>query len=251
MTPNAAAPAPAGYGGTAVPIKIVLADDHHLVRQGIRCMLEGEEDFEVVGETADGLKVTGLVERLKPRVLIVTVALPGLNGIDVTRVVRQRRPSTAVIVLSAIPSERWVVEALRAGASAFVVQQARGMELVRAIRKAAVGQRYLSEPFSASGVQPWLERAQRRHDDDPYDRLTPREREVLQLVAEGYSSAGIASRLDISPRTAESHRGSVMRKLGLGSQVDLVRYALARGILSLPSDIPPTSLRRPGRPSAN
>jgi DNA-binding NarL/FixJ family response regulator len=249
MMPDTAAPARPGDGGGA-PIRIVLADDLNLVRQGIRCMLQVEKDLAVVGEAADGLKVVGIVDRLKPRVLVVTVALSGLNGLDVTRLVRQRLPGTAVVVLASTPDERWLVAALRAGAAGFVVQQARGTELLRAIRRAAVGQRYLSEPFAASGMQRWLERAE-RDPVDPYERLTAREREVLQLVAEGYSSAGIAGRLTISPRTVESHRASVMRKLGLGSQVEVVRYALARGILSPRWDRVPASIRRPGRPSPN
>lgn len=207
-------------------------------------MLQLEPDLDIVGEAPDGLKAVQLVERLKPRVLVVTMPLPGLNGLDVTSHVRQRVPGTAVIVLSSAPDERWVVEALRAGAAGVVVQQAKGEELVRAIRTVGVGRRYLSAPFSAQGVDTWLRRA-RAAAPDPYETLTSREREVLQLVAEGYSSAGIAARLSISPRTAESHRASVMRKLGLGNQVELVRYALARGILALPADVRPPTPRRP------
>ncbi len=208
-------------------ITIVLADDHQLVRDSLKCLLEVQKDFAVVGETGDGLKVSSLVSRLKPDVLVVNLGLPGLNGLEVTRRVT---PGTRVIVVSRSPSDRSVIEALRSGASGFVAEQARSDELIRAVRRVISGGRYLSAPFSKQTVATWLQRAERR-EDDPYDRLTSREREVLQLVAEGYSSAAIAGRLSISPRTAEAHRASVMRKLGLASQVDLIRYALARGIL--------------------
>lgn len=208
-------------------ITIVLADDHQLVRDSVKCLLQEQKDFEVIGETGDGLKVAALVGRLKPHVLIVNLGLPGLNGLEVTRRVTA---GTRVIVLSRSPSERSVIEALRSGAAGFVAEQAKSEELIRAVRRVTAGDRYLSAPFSRHTVATWLQRAERR-EDDSYDRLTGREREVLQLVAEGYSSAAIAGRLSISPRTAEAHRASVMRKLSLASQVDLIRYALARGIL--------------------
>ena len=221
--------------GARTPITVVLAEAHHIVRQGIRCLLEREKDFQVVGETADGLKVTGLVERRKPRVLVVAMALPGLNGLQVIRQVKRRAPETSVILLSMYENERYVVEALQNGASGYVSKRAKGMELIRGIRAVATGGRYLSEPLSKRPMHAWLEQA-RRGPADAYESLTSREREVFQLVAEGYSSAGIANRLSISPRTAESHRANVIRKLRLTNQVDLIRYALTRGILLAPAN---------------
>jgi DNA-binding NarL/FixJ family response regulator len=217
------------------PITIALADDQHLVRQGIRCLLELEKDFKIVGDTGDGIKVVGLVARLEPSVLIVALAMPGLNGVEITRQVRQRFPQTGVVVLSMSTDDRYVIEALRSGAGGYLVKQAKASELIRAIRRVAGGRYYLSAPFRKDPVEVWLQRC-RRATPDPYTTLTSREREVLQLVAEGHSSGDIAGRLAISRRTAEAHRANFMRKLRLHNHVELIQYALGRGILMLPGD---------------
>jgi DNA-binding NarL/FixJ family response regulator len=154
-----------------------------------------------------------------------------------------------VILLSMYAGEQYVIEALRSGASGYVGTQAKGIELVRAIRKVAAGDRYLSAPLSEYPMETWLQRAKAR-PLDPYNALTSREREVFNLVSEGHSSANIANRLSISRRTAESHRANVMRKLHLGNQIDLVRFAIARGVLALPED-PPPNPDRGSRPAAN
>jgi len=219
--------------GRAPVITIALADQHHLIREGVRCLLATKKDFKIVGEVADGLKVIGLVERRKPRVLIMALALPGLSSFEVTLRVRRRWPETAVILLSMYASDQYVIEALRSGASGYVVTQAKGIELIRAIRRVAAGDRYLSAPLSQRPMDAWLQRAQAR-TLDPYDALTSREREVFNLVSEGHSSASIAGRLSISRRTAESHRANVMRKLDLGNQIDLLRFAIVRGLVALP-----------------
>jgi len=161
------------------------------------------------------------------------VGLSGLNGIEVTRQVRRRTPETKVVVLSRYLDEDYVGEALRNGASAYVVKQAKGSDLVRAIRCVMAGRRYLSPPFSERSVDVWL---RARRESDPYDSLTNREREVFQLAAEGHSTDGIAGRLSISPRTAETHRASAMRKLGLTRQFELIRYAAGRGFIVLSGD---------------
>jgi DNA-binding NarL/FixJ family response regulator len=216
-------------------ITIALADDQHLVRQGIKCLLELEKDLRVIGETGDGIEVVGLVGRVKPSVLVVALGMPGLNGVEIARQVRQRSPDTGVVILSMSPDERYVVEALRNGASGYLVKQADAAELIRAIRKVSDGRYYLSAPFRQDAVDVWLQRS-RRATPDPYSTLTSREREVLQLVAEGHSSGAIAARLSISPRTAEAHRANFMRKLRLRNHVALIQYALGRGILMLPGD---------------
>ena len=211
-------------------IRIVLADDQNVVREAIKCLLEVEADFEVVGEADNGLAVVPMVERVKPDLVILDVAMPGLFGPEVARQVRQRSPQTAVLILSRHVSERYVTEALRSGAIGYVAAQAHARELIRAVRSAVQGQRYLSTPLSADDVQTWLSRAE-GHAADPYTTLTSREREVLQLVAEGESSTRVARRLSISVRTAEAHRANVMRKLRLKNHTALIRYALARGVL--------------------
>ena len=211
------------------PTRIVLADDQNVVREAIKCLLQTEPDFEVVGETADGLSVVPLVDRVKPEVLIVDVAMPGLYGLEITRQVRERSPKTAVIVLSRYVNEWYVTEALRNGASGYVVKQAEAHELTRAVRMVAEGRRYLSSPLSPEDVQSWLLQAERLTGDS-YESLTGREREVLQLVAEGFSSTRIARRLSISVRTVEVHRANLLRKLGVRNQTELVRFAVRRGL---------------------
>jgi DNA-binding NarL/FixJ family response regulator len=217
---------------------ICIADDARVVRTALRCLLEQERDLHVTGESDDGLGVLRLVERLRPDVLLVDVLLPGLYGLEVTRRVRAQVPATAVIVLSRYASAWYVVEALRNGAAGYVVKQAEAVELVRAIRAVAAGHHYLSTPLSRTPVERWLRHA-RAFSGDPYQALTNREREVLQLVAEGHTSPAIARRLRISPRTVESHRAAVMHKLGIKSHGALIRYALARGVVPPPEPLAP------------
>lgn len=214
----------------ASPTSIVLADDHTVMRQGLRALLEAEPGFSVVGETADGLEVARLVERLGPDVLIVDVMMPGLSGLEATRQVRQRAPRTRVLVLSMYRNEAFVLEALRNGASGYVLKDASAADLVQAVRAVMAGRRYLSPAISERAIEAYVELA-KAGTLDPYATLTPREREILHLAAEGYGNPEIAARLAISPRTAETHRANLMRKLGLQSQTDLVRYAVRRGIL--------------------
>jgi DNA-binding NarL/FixJ family response regulator len=209
---------------------IVLADDHAVVRQGLRALLEAEPDFAIVGEAADGLGVADLVERLKADLLVLDLMLPGLNGLEVTRQVQQRSPQTRVVVLSMYANEAYVLEALRNGAAAYVLKEASAADLVHAIHEVMAGRRYLSPPLSESAIELYVQKA-KAAPKDPYEALTTREREVLQLAAEGQSNPEIADRLGISVRTVETHRANLMHKLDLRSQTELVRYALKRGIL--------------------
>ena len=213
---------------------IVLADDHQLVRQGFRALLEAQPDLSVVGEASDGREAIDLVDRLKPHVLIVDLRMPGLNGLEVTRRVSQRVPRTRIIVLSMHANEAYVLEALRYGADAYVLKDSSAAELVRAVREVIAERYYLSPPLSQRAIEAYLQKAESA-TSDPYETLTGREREVFQLAAEGNNNAEIAARLSISPRTAEAHRASIMRKLGLHTQADLIRYALRRGIIPLES----------------
>jgi DNA-binding NarL/FixJ family response regulator len=229
--------------------RILLADDQQVVRQALRCLLERESDLQVIGETADGLEILPLVERLRPDVLITDVAMPGLYGLEVTRRVREQAPATGVVILSRYPNEWYVTEALRNGALGYVAKHSDAAHLLRAVRAAARGRRYLGAPLSHDGIDVWLTRAGRRAAD-PYDTLTGREREILQLVAEGHSSPVMARRLAISTRTAEAHRANVMRKLRLRNQAALIRYALSRGVLTpvVAPSRPPASRRHARRP---
>lgn len=215
---------------------IVLADDHGIVRQGLRVLLEAEPDLVVVGEAADGLEAVRLVERLQPAVLVADVMMPGLSGLEVTREVGRRFSHTRVVILSMYANEAYVLEALKNGAAGYVLKDAGAADLVRAIREAAAGGRYLSPPLSERAIEAYVERAQAA-PPDPYDTLTTREREVLQLTTEGLSSTLVAERLSISPRTVETHRANLMRKLNLRRQADLVRYAFEKGIV--PVEGPP------------
>jgi len=213
--------------------RIVLADDHQVVREGFRALLQAQPDFEIVAETGDGLEAVRLVEKQNPHILVVDLMMPGLNGLEVARQVTQRSPRTRIVVLSMHANEAYVLEALKNGACAYVLKDASAAELVRAVREALAGRRYLSPPLSEPAIDSYIQRARTSASLDLYDTLTNREREVLQLAAEGHTNAEVATRLFISPRTVETHRANVMHKLGLRSQTELVRYALERGILSM------------------
>jgi two-component system, NarL family, response regulator NreC len=209
---------------------IVLADDHHLIRQALRLLLAAEPDLQVVGETGDGLEAAGLVERLKPDVLVVDLMMPGLNGLEVTRLVCERSPHTQVVVLSMHSNEAYVLEALRNGATGFILKDASATEFLAGVRAVASGRRYLSPPLSDRALDAYAQLAT-ASTMDPYELLTVREREVLHLAAEGLTTSEIAERLTISPRTAETHRENLMRKLGLHSHAELIRYAVKRGVV--------------------
>ena len=212
--------------------RIVLADDHPVVRHGVRSLLQSDPEFTVVGEASDGIETVQLVEKLSPDVLVVDLMIPGLNGLEITRQVRQRSPMTRVIILSMHANEPYVLEALKNGAAGYVLKDSSGTDLIQAVRMVATGQRYLSPPLSERAVEAYMMKSQ-ESSFDAYDGLTDGEREVLQLAAEGLSNPDIAGRLSISPRTVETHRANLMRKLSLKTQTDLIRYALKRGILPM------------------
>lgn len=213
-------------------VTVLLADDHPIVRQGLRHLLEAEADLKIVGEAEDGLQAVQLSEKFKPNVLIVDIMMPGLNGLEVLRQVKDRSPSTCGIVLSMQSADVYIVEALKSGALGYVLKETGPSELVNAVQQVIAGKRYLSPRLSERLIDVFLQRKEEA-TLDPYETLTNREREVLQMAAEGLTSSAIAKRLSISPRTAELHRGRMMDKLGLNNQTELVRYALKRGILPL------------------
>jgi two-component system response regulator NreC len=213
-------------------IAIILADDHRIVRQGLRALLEAEPDFQLVGETGDGLEAVQLAERLQPDVAVLDLMMPSINGLEATRQICDCCPQTRVVILSMHADEGYVLESLRNGAAGYVLKDSSADDLVRAVRRVVSGRRYLSAPLSERAIEVYMQKA-RETPLDPYEKLTNREREVLHLAAGGDSSAEIAERLSISPRTVETHRANMMRKLDLHSQTDMIRYALRRGIIPM------------------
>ncbi len=211
-------------------IEVVLADDHNVVRQALRKLIDAEQDLKVVGEARDGIEAVNLVMDLQPDILVVDLMMPGLNGLAVTHQVRKRAPGTGVVVLSMHADDAYVLKALKSGASAYVLKDSDSTDLIRAIRRAADGRRFLSSPLSERAMDAYLQKAQSSYIA-PFDLLTPREQEVLQMTAESLTSSEIAERLYISPRTVEKHRSNLMFKLGLHRQSEVVRYAVEHGII--------------------
>jgi len=213
-------------------VTVLLADDHPIVRQGLRHLLETQPDFKVVGEASDGLEASQMAERYHPDVLVVDMMMPGLNGLEVTRQVSQRSPGTRIIVLSMHNNDAYILQALKRGASGYVLKDSGPAEVIKAVNQVMLGRRYLSESISERLIEMLLKQTGQL-PEDPYEELTNREREVFQLTAEGCSSSEIAGRLCISPRTVEVHRANMMDKLGLHSQMDMLRYAVRRGLVSV------------------
>jgi DNA-binding NarL/FixJ family response regulator len=213
-------------------ISIVLADDHAILRQGVNVLLAEEPEFEVIAETGDGLEALQLTQSLRPDILVLDLEMPGLKGLEVLRQIQNKIPETHVVILSMHAKEAYVIEALRYGAMGYVLKGSNANELIQAIRQAAKGLRYLSPPLSERAVEAYMQKAQEQ-TLDPYDTLTNRERQVLYLAAEGFSSTMIGERLMISSRTVETHRAKMMHKLNLHNQTDLIRYAIQKGIIPL------------------
>jgi two-component system, NarL family, response regulator NreC len=213
-------------------IRVVLADDHGIVRQGVRYLLEEQPDILVVGDFEDGAAAMDFVQRMRPEVLVADLMMPGLPGLDLIARVRQVAPYTQVVVLSMHVNVAHVAESLRNGAIGYVVKQADIRDLVAAVRAAAAGRRHLSPRIDPAAVTNYL-RQSRAVQIDPLDTLSPRERQVLELVAQGHTNAEIAERLAVGRRTVETHRAHMMSKLGLESQADVIRFALRRGLLSI------------------
>ncbi len=213
---------------------IVLADDHHIVRQALRTTLDAEPDLAVIGEAGDGLEAVRLVTQLQPDVLITDVVMPGVGGLEACRQVTERVPATRVIVLSMYDDELYVLQALEYGAAGYILKESDIADLIQAIHDVTAGRRYLSPSLSERAIEFYLQQAE-ESAPDKYEILTRREREVLHLSAEGLNNREIGDRLSISHRTVETHRANLMHKLGLDSQTDLVRYALKHGIIPLES----------------
>jgi two-component system, NarL family, response regulator NreC len=206
-------------------VRVLLADDHPVFRQGLRALLEREK-FDVVGEASDGLEAIAAAERLQPQVVVIDLAMPALNGVDAVREIVKRVPRCKAVLLTMHTEEYHVLEALRAGAKACVSKTQAAEHLLQAIKDVCAGGVYLSPHVSGAVVQAYLAKTEL-----PYDPLTPRERQVLQLIAEGKTTKETAAVLDVSVKTAETHRTNLMEKLDIHSTAGLVRYAIRRGLL--------------------
>jgi two-component system response regulator NreC len=213
------------------PIRVLLAEDHTIVRKGLLSILADQLDIEVVGEAENGREALRLTEQLHPDVVVMDIAMPLLNGLEATRQIKRYHPDVKVLVLTMHTDEEYVCRLLQAGASGYVVKQAAPAELLLAVHATHRGDLFLSPAVTSAVIAEYLE--QGNLIDDSYDVLTDREREVLQLLVEGYSNREIADTLTISIKTVQTHRSHLMNKLGIENLCDLVKYAIQKGILPL------------------
>ncbi|HKW21063.1 MAG TPA: response regulator transcription factor [Ktedonobacterales bacterium] len=213
------------------PIRVLLADDHTILRAGLKMMLSVQPDIEIVGEASDGRQAIAEAQRVQPDVILMDITMPELNGIEATRQVKKLLPETRVLVLTMHENEEYLFQVLRAGASGYILKEAADTELISAIRSVYAGRFYLSPPAQAMMVGDYMQRVRTGEEHDSYSGLTEREREILKLVAEGYTNNQIGERLVISPKTVDTHRTHVMDKLNLHSRAELVKYAMRRGLL--------------------
>ena len=214
-------------------IRIVLADDHHLVRQGIRALLEKARDMEVIGETQDGMEAVEMIQELKPDVLVMDIGMPRMNGIQATEKIKSLDLPTRIVILSMHSSELLVRKALLAGAKGYLLKRSVTEELLLAVRAVNMGQIYLSPHISAFVTEGFLSQGSHQQEGSPIERLTAREREVLQLIAEGYTNQSIAQMLHIAVSTVERHRANLMSKLDVHDVSGLTRLAIKHGVIFL------------------
>ncbi|MFP4052574.1 MAG: response regulator [Phycisphaerae bacterium] len=209
-------------------IKVFLADDHVMVREGLAALVSEDPSIRVIGQAGDGLKVVDEVKRLSPDVVMLDVTMPGLNGLDVCREISRKCKNSAVLILTMHDDEQFIATALENGASGYLLKEAATDELCQAVRRVAEGELYLGSGIPKSAVMRAV-----RGNEDPYDRLTTRERQVLQLIAEGKTNRAIAEELNLAVKTVDTHRSRLMRKLNIHDQTSLVKFALRKGIISL------------------
>ncbi len=214
-------------------LTVFLADDHAVVRDGLRALLEAHSDIRVIGDAANGQETVRKVARLCPDVVVLDIAMPELNGIEAAREIVQVCPATQVIILSIHSTMDHIFQALQAGARGYLLKESAGIEVVNAVRAVHTGRRYLSPKISDRIVDDYVRQRQTAQVTSPLAQLSPREREVLQLVAEGKSSAEIASILSLSLKTVETYRSRLMNKLGIGDLAGLIRFAIQQGLIPL------------------
>jgi two-component system response regulator NreC len=212
-------------------IRILLADDHTILRAGLKMMLNAQPDMEVIGEAQDGRQALHEAQRLQPDVILMDITMPDMNGIEATKQIKRAQPEIKVLILTMHEHDEYIFQALRAGASGYMLKEAADTELITALHVVQSGQFYLSPAAQSVMVGDYLQRVRTGEEKDSYSSLTEREREILKLVAEGYTNNQIAERLVISPKTVDTHRTHIMDKLNLHSRAELVKYAMRRGLL--------------------
>jgi len=213
-------------------IRILLADDHAVIRSGLRALLQQQTDFQVVGEANDGREAVALAESLHPDVVVMDLTMPILNGTEASRQIAAKFPEAAVIILTMHSDEAYVLRALKAGAKGYLLKESAESDLIQAIRAVRQGKSYFSPAVSRVLVEDYVRQLQDKDIEDSYDLLTSRERELLQLIAEGKSNKDVANLLNLSVYTVETHRGNIMNKLNLHSVPELILYAVRKGIIS-------------------
>jgi two-component system, NarL family, response regulator NreC len=212
-------------------VRILLADDHTIVRQGLRKLIEERADWQVVAEAADGREAVRLAEQLHPDVAVLDVAMPLLNGIEATRQITRRLPRTRVLVLSMYADEAYVTQMMQAGATGYLLKDSADVDLLKALDEAAAGRAYFSPAISRVMLDDYVRQLNDRGISDRYGSLSVREREIFQLIAEAKTNKDIASLLNVSPSTVETHRAHIMEKLDLHSAAEIVLYAVRRGVI--------------------
>ncbi len=213
-------------------IRILIADDHGIVRKGLRLQLEQNSDFEVVGEATEGREAVRMAEELLPDVVIMDIAMPNLNGIQATTQVVKKNPQIGVIILSMYSDETYLMRTLAAGAKGYLLKDSADVDLHRAVEVVAQGKPFFSPAIADTLLEDYMRQLQQRGLQDSYDLLTEREKEILQLLAEGKSNKDVAGILNLSTNTVETHRTRIMQKLDLHSTADIVLYAVRKGIIS-------------------
>lgn len=211
--------------------RVLLADDHTVMRVGLRLLLERQPDLVVVGEAADGRQAIEMAESLEPHVVVMDIAMPNLNGIEATRQIVGKRPGISVVILSMHSDESYVLRALKAGARGYLLKDSAEADLIRAIRAVREGKSFFSPAVSKTLLEDYVRQLQQRGEEDSYELLTPREREILQLLAEGKSNKDVANHLNLSLYTVETHRAHILQKLGLHTVPDLILYAVRKGVI--------------------
>ncbi len=220
----------ANASDTPRKIRVLLSDDHTILRAGVRLLLEGEADMEVAGEAVNGEEAIRLVEALHPNVVLMDLAMPGMNGLEATREIKARYPDVQVLVLTMHRSDEYFFEILKAGASGYVLKSAEANQLIDAVRLVAQGEVFLYPTMAKHLLQDYLN-LMREAEGGGQPALTAREKEILHLLAEGYTSKEIAERLVLSPSTVHTHRTNIMKKLNLNTHHELIRYARQRGLV--------------------